>query len=313
MIFHVQRLREIVRSAFNQASVTGHLSTTDIDLALNESYMSRVMDLINAHEGYFEEIHPITLVANQENYELPKNFNADQKEFIKTTVVQRKIGDNFFPLNFRRKYDQATISSGSATGDGYLPTYHYRGRDIIFDPPPNSAEAGTTRMVHSYMPPRLRSANVGAGASTTTPETIIRLDSGADSRNDYYIGARVMVVSGNTQAVGETRLITDYNGRTKEATVAAWVDFDGDPSTVNPKNDAIYSILLHDDFPEVAHELIALDAVVSGYLRERASSLVIADFVAHRLEKLEKRFFSIFENRTDQPKFTRPWHIELDG
>lgn len=312
MIFHVPKLREIVRSAFNQSAEVGHLSTTDIDFALNEAYMSRCIDLVLAHEGYFEEVHNFALVADQDTYDLPKNFNADEKEFIKAVSVERKVGGRWIPLDFRRKYNEAqTTSHGS--GDGYLPTYKFRGRQLVLDPPPASAEdSANTRIIYAAQPARLISGLVASGASTTTPETIIRLGSNADPRDDYYNGARVMVTSGISQCLGETRLITDYDGRTKQATVAVWVDHDSDPATVNPKENDTYSILISDQFPEIVHELIALDACMSGYLRERTSSMQMSDFATHRRDQLAAKFMSLVENRTDQRKFTQPFHPEFE-
>lgn len=310
MIFHLPKLREYVRSCYNQQSEAGHLSPSDLDFAINEAFMSRCIDLMRADEGYFQDSFLIDLVADQEGYSLPKNFEAGQKEFVKAIRVERKIGNSWIPLPFRRRYTDSVSATGLSSGDGYLPSYDFRGRKIILEPPPGFAESGTTRVIYAYEPPRLRSALCGAGASTTAAESQIKLDADADPRDDYYNGARVMVVSGTCDAVGQVRTITDYNGYTKIATLDAVWTMRTSLANTNPKASDTYSILIHDDFPSLFHELLALDACMSGYLRERASSLTMSDFSKMRLTQLAEKFMSLSENRTNQPKFTRPWELD---
>lgn len=312
MIFHLPKLREYVRSCYNQASETGHLNTVDLDFAINEAFMSRVADLMNLHEGYFEETYNFALVANQENYDLPSNFSANQKSFVRVAILERKISNQWVPCEFRRRYTESNQVDGLATSDGYLPSYKFRGRQLILEPPPASAETSEfTRLTYAYMPPRLRSAACAAGASTTAAEALLRMDAAADPRDDYYNGVRVHIVSGTADAVGQTRKIIDYDGNTKIATLdSAWTQRTTLANT-NPKSGDVYSILVHDDFPEIFHELLALDACMSGYLRERAATLTISDFAKMRQLQLAKKFQDLLENRTDQPKFTRPWHVEL--
>lgn len=312
MLFHLPKLREHTLSSFNQQSTLGHLSTTDLDFAINEAFMSRAIDLIIAGEGYFEESFSIDLVANQESYALPKNFVAGQKEFVKATRLERLIGSRWFPLEFKKRYSGGVNSYGTAQGDGYFPTYNFRGRALILEPPPASSESGTTRLIYAFQPPRLNSGNCGAGASTTGAESQVILASTADPRDDYYNGARVTISSGTCDAVGQTRMITDYNGYTKVATLDSAWSIKTVVANTNPKAADVYSILIHDDFPEIFHELIALDACMSGYLRERTSSATMSDFAKNRQLVLAEKFMSLIENRSDSPKFTTPWQMELE-
>lgn len=310
MIFHLPKLREHVRSSYNQQSTVGHLSVIDLDFALNEAYMSRVLDLIIANEGYFEDEFAITLVADEPDYALPTSFEANQKDFVKANRVERLVSSVWMPLEFKRRYTTGVNSYGTSQGDGYLPSYNFKGRSLVFDPPPSAAEAGTTRLIYAFQPPRLHSDTCATGASTTGAEAQIRMSSTADPRNDYYNGVRVHVVSGTCDAVGQTRVITDYDGSTKIATLdSAWTTTTTVANT-NPKVNDTYSILIHDDFPEVFHELVALDACMSGYLRERAASATMSDFSKHRQSQLASKFMSVIENRSDQPKFTGTWDLE---
>jgi hypothetical protein len=71
-----------------------------------------------------------------------------------------------------------------------------------------------------------------AGASTT-----ITLASTASSTNDFYNGYQIQIVGGAGAGADNDRVITDYVGSTKVATVAAW-----DGSLGNPDNTSVYCI-----------------------------------------------------------------------
>jgi len=67
--------------------------------------------------------------------------------------------------------------------------------------------------------PTIRSGTAQAGAAST-----ITLDSGASAVDDYYTGCYVLITNNTpTNAQGQARLITAYDGTTKVATVeSAW-------------------------------------------------------------------------------------------
>jgi hypothetical protein len=91
----------------------------------------------------------------------------------------------------------------------------------------------------------LRSATAQAGASTT-----ITLDSGAVAIDDYYNACLIYISSGTGS--GQARVISDYVGSTKVATVSpAWA--------TNPDNTSVFSIYL----PE-GRQVGQVDAVAFG-------------------------------------------------
>lgn len=74
-----------------------------------------------------------------------------------------------------------------------------------------------------------RGGTAQAGASST-----ITLDAGASSSDDFYIGDVVQIVGGTGAA--QSRIITDYVGSTKVATVdTAW--------TTNPSSDSVFVLI----------------------------------------------------------------------
>lgn len=74
----------------------------------------------------------------------------------------------------------------------------------------------------------IRAGTAQAGASTT-----ITLDGSASSTDDFYNNT-IIVITGGTGA-GQSRIISDYVGSTKVASVSAWV--------TNPSSDSVFVIL----------------------------------------------------------------------
>jgi len=98
-----------------------------------------------------------------------------------------------------------------------------------------SATAGaktTTLALYPKRLPVIRTGTAQAGAATT-----ITLDSGASAVDDYYVGCYVNCTNDTpTNVLGQARLITDYAGSTKVATVeSAW--------GTNPSSSTTFEIL----------------------------------------------------------------------
>lgn len=84
-----------------------------------------------------------------------------------------------------------------------------------------AASTGAKSTIMTLYPlrmPVLRTGTAQSGAATT-----ITLDSGASAVDDYYNGCYVNITNNSPANVqGQARLITDYVGSSKVATVAAW-------------------------------------------------------------------------------------------
>lgn len=84
--------------------------------------------------------------------------------------------------------------------------------------------------------PIIRTGTAQAGAATT-----ITLDSSASAIDDYYVGCYVNITNDTpTNARGQARVITDYVGSTKVATVATW--------GTNPSSSSTFEILATPDW-----------------------------------------------------------------
>lgn len=105
----------------------------------------------------------------------------------------------------------------------------------------------------------IRSATAQAGASTT-----ITLDASASAVDGFYNNQRIVILSGTGALQG--RIISDYVGSTKVATVSSWA--------VNPDNTSVFAILPFGSIPgasaptagEVADAV--WDEAISGHVTE---------------------------------------------
>jgi len=143
--------------------------------------------------------------------------NAPPDEAGVTTLLSRLTGTRATNLDNL----DAAISTRAAPGD-ILQTV---GNTINVD----SNHCVVARSVDSGLS---RSATAQAGAAGT-----ITLDAGASAIDDFYVGQRVRLHAGS--GIGQTRLITAYNGTTKVATVARnW--------KTNPDNTTTFAIYADD-------------------------------------------------------------------
>ena len=145
------------------------------------------------------------------------------------------IGDGYYRLDLP---DAAVASGangvvvgGAVTGmivvGCYVHLVDYDPQDAVrmgLTALPNAAANATGGLMTAK-----RGGTAQAGASST-----ITLDAGASSSDDFYIGDIVQIVGGT--GAGQSRIITDYVGSTKVATVdTAW--------NTNPSSDSVFVLI----------------------------------------------------------------------
>ena len=93
------------------------------------------------------------------------------------------------------------------------------------------ASADLVADIITGLAPEVRYNTAQAGAATT-----ITLDTGANATDDYYNGTLILILGGTGSSTPpQTRVIIDYDGTTKVATVAAW--------TVEPDATSVFLVL----------------------------------------------------------------------
>lgn len=299
MLFNLQAIRDYVRADFNQSDVGSFIQEADIDRWVNEGYMNYSHRLMLSDEGYFEQTFGLDITANQEAVALPTVFDGRGKH-MKTILLERVLSTERVPLRFHKRYNEANSTNGGVGGWSYLPTWKFRGNNIILEPTPTFTEAASATsgllLTAQVMPARLHLGTAQAGGNTS-----ITFDTSADPRTSYYVGCQVYIVSGT--GAGQIRTVSAYVGSTKVATVsAAW--------TTNPDNTSVFTTLLHEDFPEDFHELLPLYSLKCALAKERSGSAE-ATHINGRLKELELQLKDYCEDRTTARKFMQPWNIEL--
>lgn len=298
MLFHLPAIRDYIRADFSQDSVTGFVDEPMLDRWVNEGYMKYSHVLMLADEGYFEQTFGLDIISGQEEVPLPSLFDG-RGAHLKTMLLERVLSNQRIPLTFHKRYNEANSTNGGLSGFSFLPTWKFRGSNIILEPTPTFTELASSTsgllLTAQVMPARLVSGTVVAATATT-----ITLPTVADPRDDYYNGERIFIVSGT--GAFQFRTITDYVGLTRVATVAAW--------TITPDLTSVFSTLIHEDFPEDFHELLPLYGLKCAFGKERSMSTDQGHLVT-RMRELEQMLKDFVEDRTTARKFMQPWHIEL--
>lgn len=158
-------------------------------------------------------------------------------------------------------YPKVTIKSGSGTGEVSLSSGGVSlsasglaaAADAVLDEPMSGHVAAGSLGATLFL---IRSGTAQAGSGTT-----ITLDASASAVDDFYNNQKIHIVSGT--GVGQGRIISDYVGSTKVATVASWA--------TNPDNTSVFVILPFGSIPgataptagEVADAV--LDEALSGH------------------------------------------------
>lgn len=292
-MLHLPEIRDYVRSEFNQRSSAGFISNDEIDRWGNEGLYKYALMLMKASQGYFETTSLLDIVTAVETIALPSNFSSEPS-LLSMVIVEKVLTNGRVPLNYRKRYNQVNPTTGQGSGEAYFPTYEFRGNSLVLEPTPVSSETDGIRITYKGLPPKLRSATAQAGGAAS-----ITLDASADPRDDYYNGAKIYIYSGI--GAGQIRTISDYVGSTKVATVSvAW--------GTNPTSASVFATLVHDDFPEIFHQLIPMYAAKKAFLKERSTNQK-ASYDLSALKELESQFRNFIENRTEGRKFVQPFEI----
>lgn len=136
--YNLEGQTAVASSRYRDASINDHL---------NEGYGQYQLDLIENGEGDLCTKVPLNYVANQEEYALPADW-------VKTKRVERVVSFGTVPLKRFERYDTANVTVSGNGGDGYLPTYRFRGRNLIFEPFPTFTQtAGAVHEYYLFQPP----------------------------------------------------------------------------------------------------------------------------------------------------------------
>ena len=135
------QLRLRVRYNLGEPSGEQRFYNVSINANLNESYRYYLAQLIDNGESNFTTTVSIDFVANQAEYALPSDW-------VKTRMVDRVTTFGTVPLERFERYETTNITIGGNAGDWFLPSYRFRGQNLVFEPKPTFSQVGA--VIHEY-------------------------------------------------------------------------------------------------------------------------------------------------------------------
>ena len=146
------QLRTRVRGKVDEATAAFWIDDV-INDSLNEAYRYYYFFILEAYEGYFNTKTLIDFNANADGlYALP----ADCSNPNKIRLVSRSLngGQNLVPLKYFERYDNQ-VNSQISQSTYNLPTFRFRGLNILLEPAPNFSEVGALVVEYSRKLPDL--------------------------------------------------------------------------------------------------------------------------------------------------------------
>jgi hypothetical protein len=158
-----------------------------------------------------------------QNYEL--GAQGDEIEGFVLTVEDQTVNDGFSFGSVQRDKRIEAVVGANQVGTMAVKDFVVADEQVALNtagaPKVKTGTAGGTT-----------TTAMGDGTAQAGANTTITLAAGASATDDYYNGATIQVIAGT--GAGQSRVITDYVGSTKVATVAAW--------GTNPDNTSVYTI-----------------------------------------------------------------------
>lgn len=135
---------------------------TSINDNINEAYLQYQLELIENGEGDLATTQSINLVANTDLYPLPSDW-------VKTKTLWRVRIEGRYPLEKRENRTEPIYTNSYSSASDYKPTYRFRNRNILLEPPPAFAETGG--LLHEYyaLSPKLTADNQSPVAGFIEP------------------------------------------------------------------------------------------------------------------------------------------------
>lgn len=125
-----------------------YFSPTDIKQAIGDSYRYYTMILIGMGGGYFEVITDLSITAGVDTISLA----GLDPPFWKESLIEKYVTNGRVPLEpYKRRY-KFLSTTGVGSGNTYIPTYKFKGLDLVLEPPPGADETNSIRLDYVYLP-----------------------------------------------------------------------------------------------------------------------------------------------------------------
>lgn len=288
----VSQLIDLCRQHISEAA-TGFWSDDVLLCHVNDEQLFVAGRILQAAPDYFDITESYSVVSGTQEYDLPINFvKANYCEYADSLDVDSSR--IILPIIHQLK---RAYSRSPEANLGYIDSRYYLRRNKIgFVPSPTQSRTVTLHYARRLSPIHYGTATAGAATTITFPSTPT---AGLVSNiNDFYNGDCIYIVSGT--GAGQIRVISDYVGSTRVATVSsAWA--------TNPSTDSVYSII--SEIPPEFHDILpvggAIRALAKASQKETPASL------SNLYETLFNQMIGIIDSRqVQEPRYVNSVYTE---
>lgn len=247
-----------------------------------------IVDFINAEQDeWFHEIvfcwddylmaqFTVSTVANQTNYTIPEIAMV-----IRRVAIRETSTEEYRQVRVKRSLND--INKG----------WYLSGRDIVLDPAPTYSIVNGLRVDYTRIIPRMNTGTVQEATVNT-----ITLETSADVRDDYYNSVFIQITDGTGS--GQRRLISDYAGSTRIATVSQdW--------TTIPDATSVYATV--SILPDYIEDCLCLGGAKRALATVKEPNMELNEL--YRQQKINA-FNVLFDRRQQVPHGVRPTEINFD-
>lgn len=124
----------------------------DLKHFIGEGFRYYALKMIEEGEGYLMTTANLGFTAGSEVVSLASLSPA----FLSCSRLSRRVSDGLRKLDESQNRNRDIINLGQGAGDSYLPTYRFRGINLILEPAPLETEAASSTtgllMEYNYIP-----------------------------------------------------------------------------------------------------------------------------------------------------------------
>lgn len=140
-------IRNRVRNNLGEITASAY-TNAEINQYINEAYQKYTIFMIDEGDGYFETTGDISLVANQDTYNLVSLFST----FFRVSDIRKVTSYGTVPLKWSEKRFVPIYTTGVGSGDLYLPECKMVGNLLTLQPGPQASETNGIRIWYNYQP-----------------------------------------------------------------------------------------------------------------------------------------------------------------
>lgn len=142
----LQNLVSAVRTLLNQPDPKNSFWTdTELTAYLNEGVRLYFLECVLSNEGYFTTTTNLNISTDSELVPLPEDC-------FQVKNLWKKVTDGYMVLPYKNSLTESYSTQGGTGSDTFLPSYYFRGNNIVLHPVPNYTEAAGLKLEYIQFP-----------------------------------------------------------------------------------------------------------------------------------------------------------------